>query len=219
MDDDQRREQIERQNDPIRVLALSDGVFAIILTLLVLEIRVPELSGDQGLGDALREIRPSFVAFLISFVVVANAWARHRDLFALIRRTDRVVIWLNILYMLPLALLPFGSSLLARYDHDAVALELYGLILIAIALTRLAIWGYVTARPDLLYAPVEPRSRWNRAAIVTIPTIAFVVAIALADRAPTVSLAIYALTPLIYFAAITVARNKAAPGSVEQNLT
>jgi len=219
MDDDLRREHIERQNDPIRVLALSDGVFAIILTLLVLEIRVPELSGDQGLGDALREIRPSFVAFLISFVVVANAWARHRDLFALIRRTDRVVIWLNILYMLPLALLPFGSSLLARYDHDAVALELYGLILIAIALTRLAIWAYVTARPDLLYVPVEPRSRWNRAAIVTIPTVAFAVAIALADKAPTVSLAIYALTPLIYFVAITVARNKAAPGSAEQNLT
>ncbi len=108
MDDDQRRDYGERQNDPTRVLALSDGVFAIILTLLVLEIHVPELSGDQGLWDALRELRPSLVAFLISFVVVANAWARHRDLFALIRRTDRVVIWLNILYMLPLAMLPFG---------------------------------------------------------------------------------------------------------------
>ena len=110
MDDEQRREQVERQNDPTRVLALSDGVFAIILTLLVLEIRVPELSGDQGLSDALREIRPSFVAFLISFVVVANAWARHRDLFALIRRTDRAVVWLNILYMLPLALLPLSIT-------------------------------------------------------------------------------------------------------------
>ena len=106
MDDDERREHAERQGDPTRVLALSDGVFAIILTLLVLEIRVPELSGDQGLDDAFREIRPSFVAFLISFVVVANAWARHRDLFALIRRTDRVLIWLNLLYMLPLAILP-----------------------------------------------------------------------------------------------------------------
>src|SRR4029079_8847334 len=92
MDDDERREYIERQGDPTRVLALSDGVFAIILTLIVLEIRVPELGSDDGLGDALREIRPSFIAFLISFVVVANAWARHRDLFALIRRTDRPVI-------------------------------------------------------------------------------------------------------------------------------
>lgn len=219
MDDDQRREYIQRQNDPTRVLALSDGVFAIILTLLVLEIHVPELNGDQGLWDALRELRPSLVAFLISFVVVANAWARHRDLFALIRRTDRVVIWLNILYMLPLAMLPFGSSLLARYDHDAVALELYGLILVGIALTRLAIWWYVTAHPELLYARVEERSRLNRAIVVTIPTVAFVVAIALADAAPTVSLAIYALTPLLYFMAITVARRTAPPEATEQNMT
>ncbi len=219
MDDEQQREYVERQNDPMRVLALSDGVFAIILTLLVLEIRVPELGSDEGLSDALREIRPSFVAFLISFVVVANAWARHRDLFALIRRTDRVVIWLNILYMLPLALLPFGSSLLSRYNHDAVALELYGLILIAISVTRLAIWGYATGHPELLYAPVAERSRLNRAVVVTIPTIAFAVAIALADRAPIVSLAIYALTPVVYFVAITAARRAAPPGAVEHNLT
>jgi uncharacterized membrane protein len=219
MDDNERREYFERQNDPTRVLALSDGVFAIILTLLVLEIRVPELSSDDGLGDALREIRPSFVAFLISFVVVANAWARHRDLFNLIRRTDRLVIWLNILYMLPLAILPFGTELLARYNHDAVALEIYGLILVAIQLTRLAIWGYVTGRPDLLYAPVPERSRWNRAAVVTIPTIAYVIAIAIADKYPTLSLLIFALTPVIYFVAISLVRTTADPASAEQNLT
>lgn len=219
MDDDERQGHAERQDDPTRLLALSDGVFAIILTLLVLEIRVPELSGDQGLEDAFHEIRPSFVAFLISFVVVANAWARHRDLFALIRRTDRVLVWLNLLYLLPLAILPFGTSLLARYQRDPVALELYGFLLVAIALARLGVWGYATGRPRLLYAPVEERSRWNRAAIVTIPTLAYAVAIALADRAPNVSLAIYALTPVIYFVAITVTRRTAAPGSAEQNLT
>ena len=219
MDDDVRREQIERQGDPSRLLALSDGVFAIILTLLVLEIRVPDLNLDEGLGDALHDIRPSFIAFLISFVVVANAWARHRDLFALIRRTDRVVIWLNLLYMLPLTILPFGTALLARYNRDPVALEIYGLILVAIQLTRLAVWGYVTGRPELLYAPVPERSRWNRAAVVTIPTVAYVVAIAIADRYPTLSLAIYALTPVIYFVAISIARKGADSGSAEQNLT
>ena len=220
MDDDERRRQhIERQGDITRILALSDGVFAIVLTLLVLEIRVPDLSGDEGLGDALREIRPSFVAFLISFIVVANAWARHRDLFALIRRADRTVVWLNLLYMLPLAILPFGTALLARYNRDPVALEIYGLILVAIQLTRLAIWGHITGRPDLLYAPIPERSRWNRAAVVTIPTIAYLIAIAIADKAPTLSLVIYALTPVIYFAAISLVRNTADPGSAEQNLT
>ena len=114
MDGRRHPEHYERGNDPARVLTLSDGVFAIVLTLLVLEIQVPDLAQGQTLRDALREVRPSFIAFLISFVVVAIAWAGHRDLFALIGRTDRVLVWLNILYLLPLSILPFGASLIAR---------------------------------------------------------------------------------------------------------
>ena len=110
MDGGRHRERYERGNDPgndpARVLALSDGVFAIVLTLLVLEIQV-DLAGGQSLETALREVRPSFVAFLISFVVVAIAWAG-RDLFALIGRTDRVLVWLNILYLLPCPFCPLA---------------------------------------------------------------------------------------------------------------
>src|SRR5215207_5476118 len=94
MDDKLQRERYERGHDPTRVLALSDGVFAIVITLLVLEIHVPDLASGQSLRAALREIRPSFVAFLISVVVTAIAWAGHRDLFSLVRRTDRALVWL-----------------------------------------------------------------------------------------------------------------------------
>jgi uncharacterized membrane protein len=95
--DEQARALFERQHDPTRVLALSDGVFAIIITLLVLEIHVPELTQGHSLNQALAEIRPSFVAFVISFILAGMYWVGHRDLFALIRRTDRVLVWLNIL--------------------------------------------------------------------------------------------------------------------------
>jgi uncharacterized membrane protein len=107
--DEQARALFERQHDPTRVLALSDGVFAIIITLLVLEIHVPELTQGHSLNQALAEIRPSFVAFVISFILAGMYWVGHRDLFALIRRTDRVLVWLNILYLLPLCLLPFAA--------------------------------------------------------------------------------------------------------------
>jgi len=139
-DEQRERQAYERTHDPAGVMALTDGVFAIILTLLVLEIHVPELSGGQTLREALEEIRPSFVAFLITFVVVAISWVGHRDLFAHVRRTDRPLIWLNVLYMLPLCLLPFGASLIARYQAFAVALEIYGWLLVAIALTR--VWMF-----------------------------------------------------------------------------
>ncbi len=219
MDDERIQEHAERKHDPGRVLALSDGVFAIILTLLVLEIQVPELSGGADLGDALREVRPSFIAFLISFVVVAIAWAGHRDLFALIRRTDRALVWLNLLYLLPLSILPFGASLLSRYDRDPIALHLYGVILVAISAARLTIWFYAIRRPYLLFTQVDLRSRRMGVLIVILPTIAYLVAIALADREPTWSLAIYALAPVAYFASITFARSTSSAGAADQDFT
>jgi uncharacterized membrane protein len=87
---------LERLHDPARVLALTDGVFAIIITLLVLEIHVPELTHGHSLNQALHELRPSLVAFVISFVLAGMYWVGHRDLFALIRRTDRGLVWLNM---------------------------------------------------------------------------------------------------------------------------
>jgi uncharacterized membrane protein len=134
--DDQVGAMLERLHDPARVLALSDGVFAIIITLLVLEVHVPELTQGQSLNEALAEVRPSLIAFVISFVLAGMYWVGHRDLFALIRRTDRGLVWLNILYLLPLCLLPFGAGMLGRYDREPVALRIYGLLLVAIAVMR-----------------------------------------------------------------------------------
>jgi hypothetical protein len=130
VDEERIRQSYERAHDPSRVLALSDGVFAIIITLLVLEIHVPDLAQGQSLREALEEIRPSLTAFLISFVFVAIAWAGHRDIFSLIRRIDRALVWLNIIYLLPLCILPFGASLIARFEKEPVALRNYGLLLL-----------------------------------------------------------------------------------------
>ena len=219
MNDKLQRERYERGHDPTRVLTLSDGVFAIVITLLVLEIHVPDLAGGQTLRDALREVRPSFIAFLISFVVVAIAWAGHRDLFALIGRTDRVLVWLNILYLLPLSILPFGASLLARYADEPVALEMYGILLVAIALTRLVIWWYATGRSHLLVVPVSARFRREGIVIGAAPVVINALAVAIAAESPTASLVIYAAVPILYFIAITIARTTAPPGSAEHDLT
>jgi uncharacterized membrane protein len=219
MDDSRLQERYERAHDPTRVLTLSDGVFAIVITLLVLEIHVPDLAQGQTLRDALREVRPSFIAFLISFVVVAIAWAGHRDLFALIRRTSRALVWLNILYLLPLSILPFGASLIARFDEEPVALEMYGILLVAIEVTRLAIWWYATGRSYLLVAPVSERFRRAGVIIAAGPAFAYALAFVLASDAPTASLLIYGIVPILYFIAITLARSSAPLGSAEQDFT
>jgi uncharacterized membrane protein len=218
--DENAQGRYQRAHDPLRVLALSDGVCAIIITLLVLEVHVPErIHRGESLLSELHNLRPSIVAFLISFVVVAIAWAGHRDLFALIRYTDRTLVWLNVLYLLPLCLLPFGASLIARYPSDTVALRLYGLMLLAIAATRLGIWLYATGRVQLLYDPLDRAFR--RAGVVgALATAgAYGIAFAIAGAAPTASMVIYAAVPVLYFIAITFARSAAPAGSAEGDLT
>ena len=183
MDQEAERRRYDRLHEPTRLLAPSDGVFAIVLTLLVLEIHVPDLGAGQRLTDALAEIRPSFVAFVISFVVVAIAWAGHRDLFVHIRLTDRNLVWLNLLYLIPLSLLPFGAALLSRYDREPVALSLYGVLLLAIALTRLWVWLYATGRPHLMFEPIDPRSRRLGMLVAAVPAALYLVALLIADGA------------------------------------
>ena len=205
--DGARRALFERQHDPTRVLALSDGVFAIIITLLVLDVHVPELEPGQSLNQALAEVRPSLTAFVISFVLAGMYWVGHRDVFALIRRTDRGLVWLNILYLLPLCLLPFGASLLGRFDQEPRALRIYGGLLVAVALMRTVIWLYVSSRPHLLRERVDRRQRRAGLALATFPGLVYLLATLLAGTLPGVSLAIYAGIPLLYFLSITLLRS------------
>ena len=204
--DEQAKALTERLHDPARVLALSDGVFAIIITLLVLDVQVPELTKGQSLNEALWEIRPSLTAFVISFVLAGMYWVGHRDLFALIRRTDRGLVWLNILYLLPLCLLPFGAGLLGRYDQEPRALRIYGLVLVTIGIMRVVIWLYATNRPHLLWQRLDDRQRRAGLAINLYPSLAYLLAILVADGAPMLSLLIYGGLPLLYFLSITVLR-------------
>ena len=206
-DADSARALVERLHDPARVLALSDGVFAIIITLLVLEVRVPELTQGHSLNRALVELRPSLVAFVISFILAGLYWVGHRDLFALIRRTDRGLVWLNLLYLLPLCLLPFAAGLLGRYDREPVALRIYGLLLVAIAVMRVVMWLYATNRPQLLWQRLDDRQRRTGLVLGLFPGLVYLLAFLVARTAPGLSLAIYAGLPVLYFLSITVLRS------------
>jgi hypothetical protein len=111
-------------------------------------------------------------------------WVGHRDLFALIRRTDRGLVWLNILFLLPLCLLPFGAGLLGRYDQEPVALRIYGLLLVVIAVMRVVIWLYATNRPHLLWRRLDDRQRRAGLAVGLLPGLVYLVAFLVARAAP-----------------------------------
>jgi uncharacterized membrane protein len=209
----------ERRRDPSRVLALTDGVYAIIITLLVLDIHVPELEAHETLGSAVSDVRPSFISFTIAFIVAAMQWAGHRDLFTLISDTDRGIVWLNLLTLFAACLLPFGSALLSRYYHDPLALRMFGLILMATSLTRTAIWAYAARRPSVVHEPIDRASFWSGLALSVFPLVIYVVAFAVAGVSAGTSLAVYASAPVLYFITITLLRKLAPRGSAERQFT
>ena len=97
---------------PGRVEAFSDGVFAIAITLLILEIRVPR--GDHGLWAGLLALWPSYIAFLMSFVVILIMWVNHHELLRMARRVNYPFLFANGLLLLTVSFVPFPTAVLAQ---------------------------------------------------------------------------------------------------------
>jgi uncharacterized membrane protein len=133
------------QNETARVEAFSDGVFAIAITLLILEIRVPPTAEHEGLRTALVHLWPSFLAFLASFMTIGVMWLNHHRLFTLINKCDDGLIAFNLLLLLGISWIPFPTDLLA--DHlrgtDArVAGVVYAGSFFFIAIVFNVMWRY-----------------------------------------------------------------------------
>jgi uncharacterized membrane protein len=108
-----------------RVVFFSDAVFAIALTLLVVEIGVPETAGEQ-LGEELVRLLPAFGSYALSFAVTALFWLGHRRSFAYIDRIDGPLLILNMLFLFVVAFLPFPSALMGEHGDEPIAAAFYG---------------------------------------------------------------------------------------------
>ena len=123
-----------------RMLFFSDAVFAIVLTLLVLDLRLPVVEGDAALAVALRDLTPKFVAFAASFALVSIFWAAHMAITRRLRFFDWTAAWLNLLFLFTIAIMPFVSSLLGEYGNNGLAWRLYCAALVAASLSQSALF-------------------------------------------------------------------------------
>jgi uncharacterized membrane protein len=139
------------------LVAFSDAVFAITVTLLVLEIRPP--TDYRNLLHGLAALWPSYLAYALTFLFIGQVWANHHVMFDHIRAADRVILLLNTLLLMIVAFLPFTTSVLAgvlRSGHGArIAVVLYGVAFDVTALTFNAVWQYAR-RHRLLSETLDP---------------------------------------------------------------
>ena len=183
-----------------RVVAFSDGVFAIAITLLVLALQIP--SGLSDLGQQIRDRGDEFFAYGLSFAVIGSLWIDHHRFFGDLRACDGRLIRLNLLYLAFVALIPFSSGVLGSYAGQSTAVIIYALNIIAISVsfTLMAVHAY---RSGLMTADAK-RERGGELAneSIVIPAVfalSIPVALAIPQQTPYVwlliPLALRALSP------------------------
>ncbi len=152
-----------------RVLFFSDAVFAIAITLLALEIRLGESSGD--LGTAILALLPSIGVYALSFIVIGVYWVGHHRMFRMLSSYNYELIWLNLLFLLCVAFLPVANSVLAAHYREPIAFLFYGIALSMASLANLLLWMYAGRQPEL-HRPGVPRAPFRTAVIRSGATIA-----------------------------------------------
>lgn len=120
-----------------RIISLSDGVFSIVLTLLVLELKVPQMSSQASAGElwqALVGIKTKLISFLLSFLFIASLWFSHNQLFKLFDKVDNAILWYNNFLLLVVCFIPFPTALIGEYPRNPVGITLFGSIWVIVPL-------------------------------------------------------------------------------------
>ncbi len=136
-----------------RVEAFSDGIFAIIITLLVLEIKVPHIEEHDSatsLLEALLGLLPKFLSWIISFFTVAVIWVNHHKLFTQFKHLDNGIFWWNAVLLLWTTFIPFPTAVVGDYPGNTTSFILYGLVMALMAASFSGMRFYVLAHSNLL---------------------------------------------------------------------
>ncbi len=130
-----------------RLTFFSDGVFAITITLLVLEIKVPELAENlisSHLSSELWHLVPKMLGHILSFVILGLYWIAHHNMFMHIKRHDHILLWLNVLFLMCIASIPFPTGLIGHYPDQQISVIIYSATLAFTGVCLNLLWWYST---------------------------------------------------------------------------
>jgi uncharacterized membrane protein len=185
-----------------RIKALSDGVFAIAITLLVLDLKVPEISGHAGgdLASSLLAMSPRFLTYVLSFLVVGLYWMSHHRIFAYIERYDPLLLWLNLLFLLSVSFIPFPTAVLSEHQAQPVAVAFYAASLAVTGLVGTLIWVYASRGRRLVDQDIDPRLVTYTALRGVVNVLVFLLSIPVAFLSAELAMYSWLLIPVGLFA-------------------
>ena len=177
-----------------RLEALTDGIFATVMTVLVLSLSVPVIASGATNAEVATDIEtlgPNILSYVLGFLLLAVLWISHHNIFHYMTRVDRPLLWLNTLFLLAIGFLPFSTALLGKYPMFQVPVVIFGANIIAISICMLSILSY-SSRTGLLVVPERDvrvmariRSRWRTGPVF------YLAAILLSFISPQISFAAY----------------------------
>jgi uncharacterized membrane protein len=183
-----------------RLESLGDSIFAVAMTILAIELKVPAIRG-AGWKDFVAALHESFnglLCYAISFIVLGIMWLGHRLMFEYVGRTNRYFIFLGILFYLVVCLVPFSTRILAANTLRWYAILTYGANLSLCNLTLYAQWRYGLQRHSLLHRDVPKEVKKEANLLILLSPIVYLVAIIFSFFLPKVSIAIFVITPIVY---------------------
>ena len=184
-----------------RIEGLSDAVFAIVMTLLVLELKVPEVQEGAGRIQFVKNfvaLWPEFLNYFISFIILGVYWIGHHKQFHYIQHSDRMLLWLNMFFLMFVALIPFSTALLGTYPERHVPILFYSMNLMVVAIFLYAKWIYATNNHRLVRQnlPFRVIRRGKRKIITGI--FIYLLTIAVSAYNVQISLLLFFLVPILY---------------------
>lgn len=201
-----------------RLEAFSDGVIGVIITILVLEIHLPNTHlTESELIPALIDLMPKIISYVVSFVFVAVWWVAHHQLFHIIDRTDRGLLWLNSLFLLFLSFLPFPTAMIGEYPHSKISAIIYGLTGIFTGLSFVGMRWYACFKASLVSPTISKEILASAIKKGMLSPTLYFLGVLSSFVSVYISLAIYVLIPCYFFVPGILEKHNPSPNKENSN--
>lgn len=190
-----------------RLESLVDGIFATVMTVLVLSLSIPTIidANNSALTTYVLGLGPTILSYVMSFLILAVFWVRHHNIFHFVARVDNTLIWMNMLFLLTVGFVPFSTDLIGRYWNTELATVVYGSNLIASGLCMEGMWLQMVKHKLMTVDSVDEAlmARVNRRLLggPALYLVAIFASLILPDG-PEIAVAIYVVT-LVYYVAVS----------------